>query len=407
MRKILQPQYVSSFNCIGTDCEVNCCFGWIIAIDKKTYQKYRTLKDEELIGNIKRFVTRNRRNPTDNHYATIHLGNNGECGFLDEKRLCLFHKKHGEDALSIVCSQYPRYYNFVNGVYEKSLTISCIEATRIILLNPQPMEFIETEEDQSVRYMLTASIDTRNSEKVDQYFWDLRIFTITVLQNRDYSLWQRLIVLGLFYEQISKLIDEGKAKNIPEHINVFTRRIQRGDYKEVLSALPNQITVQMELMKELIECRFKEGSNEQRFIRCFAEFLHGIQYTADSSKEAISERYATVCEQYYKPFMDQHEYILENYVVNYVFKNLFPFNGEMHIFDNYVMLVVHYSLVKMLLIGMAGFHQENFDIEHVVKLIQSFSKVIEHNNVYLKNVFELLKSNEFNTMPYMAILIKN
>ena len=98
---------------------------------------------------------------------------------------------------------------------------------------------------------------------------------------------------------------------------------------------------------------------------------------------------------------------MENYLVNYVFKNLFPFSGEKHIFDNYVMLIVHYAMIKMLLIGMAGFHKEKFKTEHVIKLIQSFSRTVEHNSAYLKKVNKLLRDNKFNTMPYMAILIKN
>jgi len=64
-------------------------------------------------------------------------------------------------------------------------------------------------------------------------------------------------------------------------------------------------------------------------------------------------------------------------------------------------------MIKMHLIGMAGFHKENFAVEHVIQLIQSFSKTIEHNVQYLRDVKELLKKHEFTTMAYMSILIKN
>lgn len=121
----------------------------------------------------------------------------------------------------------------------------------------------------------------------------------------------------------------------------------------------------------------------------------------------MGKRYTEAYTNFYKPFMEEKEYIFESYLVNYVFKNLFPLNGEKHVFDNYVMLIVHYSMTKMLLIGMAGFNRGNFNNDHVVKLIQSFAKTIEHNNAYQKNIFNLLESNNFTTMAYMAILIKN
>lgn len=41
MKKIvLKPTYLDKFKCIGIKCEDNCCQGWSIDIDKKTYKKY-------------------------------------------------------------------------------------------------------------------------------------------------------------------------------------------------------------------------------------------------------------------------------------------------------------------------------------------------------------------------------
>ena len=118
----------------------------------------------------------------------------------------------------------------------------------------------------------------------------------------------------------------------------------------------------MELMKEVADQRIFTGVNSQRFLQCFAEFLNGIAYTAESQKEENGQRYTAAATDYYQPFMAEHAYIMENYLVNYAFKNLFPLSGGKHIFDNYVMLIVHYAMIKLLLIGMAGFHKENFRV---------------------------------------------
>jgi lysine-N-methylase len=42
------------------------------------------------------------------------------------------------------------------------------------------------------------------------------------------------------------------------------------------------------------------------------------------------------------------------------------------------MMCVLYSVIKGLLIGMAGKYQGAFAAEHVVKLVQSFAKAVEH-----------------------------
>jgi len=409
-QKILQPQYVGKFQCIGPACEDSCCIGWRVQIDKDTYQKYRKCSDNELRIKMDENVTRNRSNSRMLNYAKIVLNGDGACPFIDGEKLCAIQRKLGEELLSVTCTTYPRMTNTINDVLEKSLTMSCPEAARQALLTVDPMQFDEIEEDNNARNNPGIVLDTRDlklAQRPQRYFWELRIFVISLLQNRSYLLWQRLVILGLFCKNVNELVTAGKAHDITVLIDTYQSRLDQDIFRSELDSIPNQLTIQLELMKEVADIRVVTGVSSQRFVECFGEFLHGIQYTAEASKEEIGGRYVEAYDKYYQPFMEQHEYILENYLVNFVFKNLFPVNGEKHIFDNYVMLIIHYSMIKMLLIGMAGYHKENFDTHHVIKLIQSFAKVIEHNNAYVKQAFKLLKANKMNTLAYMAILTKN
>ncbi|EPZ0753721.1 flagellin lysine-N-methylase, partial [Yersinia enterocolitica] len=38
--KIIQPNYVSNFNCVGSECRDHCCKRWNISLDKETYRRY-------------------------------------------------------------------------------------------------------------------------------------------------------------------------------------------------------------------------------------------------------------------------------------------------------------------------------------------------------------------------------
>lgn len=410
MRKTMQPQYVGKFQCIGPTCEDNCCIGWRVPIDKDTYQHYRKCSDVQLRLQMDKKVTRVRTNATLNTYAKIVLNVNNVCPFIDGEKLCSIQRKLGEEMLSTTCAAYPRMINSLNGIMEKSLTLSCPEAVRLALLPPEPMEFELIETDTAFRYNLGTQLDT-NDQKLAQrphrYLWDLRIFIFSLLQNRSYPLWQRLVILGLFCNTISELVKDNMVHSIPELIETYQARLDQDIFRSDLESIPNQLTIQMEIMKEIADESILVGDYNQRYYECVAEFVHGIQYTAEAGKDEIGGRYAKAYDSYYQPFMQLHEHILENYLVNYVFKNLFPVNGEKLFFDNYVILIVHYSMIKMLLIGMASFHKENFGTDHVLKLIQSFAKVVEHNKAYVKQIFQLLKDNKMNTLAYMAILIKN
>ncbi len=88
-------------------------------------------------------MTINTTNPSDDNYARIEL-DGPACPFLSEG-WCAIQKKLGEEYLSIMCSAYPRVMNIVDDVLQRSLDLSCPEAARIVLLDPNPMQFDEEE----------------------------------------------------------------------------------------------------------------------------------------------------------------------------------------------------------------------------------------------------------------------
>ena len=181
-----------------------------------------------------------------------------------------------------------------------------------------------------------------------------------------------------------------------------------GYFKQTLDGIPVAINIQRELVKQLIVERFKENPiNSTRYLECLSEALTGFGSVEDSTDQQMEYKYCKALEEYYTPFMGKHEYVIENYLVNYAFKNLFPIGGGRSVFDNYVMMIVHYALIKIHLIGMAGYHKEGFGTNHIVKLIQSLGKAMEHNVAYLNRAFDFLKQNNFANMAGMAILIKN
>lgn len=407
-RPMLVPAFMQQFSCIGSACEDTCCAGWQVAIDQATYKKYNKVHSE-IKPLLDKHVKRNRANKGSADYAKIALTPDMSCPMLNEEKLCSIQLKLGEEYLSNVCMTYPRISNIVNGVLEKSATMSCPEAARLALLNPDGIEFNETEEEINVRNAISQRLDTTaaHGEQLDQYFWEFRIFSIQILQNRKYSLAERLIILGLFFQKVEQYIQESRLQEIPQLIASYTALAEGEGISDILNDIPSLSSIQMELLKNLVDQRVSRGLHNQRYIGCLSEFMYGIEYKKGSSVEEISARYQAAYNDYYQPFMSKHEYVLENYLVNYIYIRLFPLVRSKQVFEEYIMMVIHYAMIKMHLIGMAGFHKENFNLDHVIKLIQSFSKTIEHNSLYLREVRELLRKNEYNSMAYMAILIKN
>lgn len=408
-RLVLVPQYMRKFVCIGSECEDTCCKGWQVNVDKATYKKYKKVTDPTLKPLLEENIKRIRSNSSEESYAKILLDKEKGCPMLTQEGLCGIQLALGEQYLSNVCLTYPRITNQVNGILEKSATTSCPEITRLALLNPQGIEFDEIEEDVETRNIISKNINTNmDNQHLVHYFWDLRIFTIQVIQNRNFSLNDRLIMLGMFYKKVQEYVEAKNTNQIPELIDSYNKLIAEGAFTESFAKLPARVDVQLHILKQLIDFRLTSSAvNSIRYKECFEDFLQGIHYQPGDTLEVVTEHYQKAYKEHYEPFMHKHEYVMENYLVNYVFKNAFPLGKDKNAFEEFVMLVLHYGLIKMHLIGMTGYYKQEFSLDHVVKLIQSFARTVEHNPVYLNQIFDLLKENGYTSMAYMAVFIKN
>ena len=409
-QKVLIPEYMQKFHCIGSDCEDTCCFGWGVQIDKTTYKKYMNDKKTDLRQDFLQKVVKNTTGLSDYDYARIKLCSDGTCPFLDESKLCRIQLKHGEEYLSTVCTTYPRMSQIIDGVLEKSATLSCPEAARLCLLNPDGVDFVEIEEDLRTRNIIGRSINTNNSDfnnSPEKYFWDLRFFSIQLIKCRDYEMWERLLILGLFYNELQEKVDKNRVGEIPALVESYQDMATSGVFNGILNEFESQTAIQLRLLKEMTSKDIFNIKTQKRFMVCLDEFSQGIHSDQTANDEEILDYYKEAYNNYYKPFMDKKGYMLENYLVNIMFKNLFPFSGKNGLFENYLIIALHYSIIKMILIGMSGYYKQDFNEKHVIKLIQSFGKVLEHDRYFFKLAFDALEKSGFKELSHIAILIKD
>ncbi|BDI30049.1 flagellin lysine-N-methylase [Capsulimonas corticalis] len=414
--KLLQPRYFADFRCIGSDCEDTCCAGMGVVIDKETYGKYQECSHPDLKPIIDTGIAVNPESTSDATYAQV-VVKDGHCPFLTDERLCAIQQILGERALSRTCAMFPRAMSTVNGVVERSLYLSCPEAARVVLLNPEPMQFDQITEDQDERFTdfpILNSDDFADAPKPYRYFWEVRAFIVSLLQNREYRVWERLIVLGLFCDQLNQHIIDQTTDGVPDLMQSYTDLLALRGFDETLAGVGVHPAVQLNFLAQSMEHRIFSDSVSTRFVDCYYECMEGIGYTPDTSIDDGAARYAAAYEQYYKPFMDQREHIFENYLVNYVFKLLFPFGPqksvyyeEKSVYSEFVLMAAHFAMLRSLLVGMSGYYQSSFGEPQIVKLFQSFAKAIEHNPPYLKRILKSLEENEMSDMAVMAVFIKN
>jgi lysine-N-methylase len=417
----LQPRSYRAFRCIGAGCEDTCCIGWGVNVDRPTYEAYQHCDDPDLSSSLHRLVTINDPASGDDNFARITLSG-AACPFLSEG-LCSIQKKLGERYLSKMCAAYPRVMSVVDEVLYRSLHLSCPEAARIVLLDPNLMEFdAEPHQEDGSRPGNLAVLNTRDAKYPDKpylYFQGVRSVVISILQNRNYALWQRLAILGSLCDQLNARASGSLQHEIPNVVEGYRDAVSRGLFDDSLGQLQARPAAQLETGVELIVGRIGSDYTSPRFLDCYKEFMSGLEWTAESSMLDLGLRYAAAYSKHYAPFMTSHEYMLEHYLVNYVHGSLFPLGPQEStqnlgvpqvvnsIGRQYMLMAVYYAIIKTVLIGMAAFHKTEFSAAHVIKLVQSCAKTFEHSVAFPARAFEILSNHGIEDCVGMAMLIQN
>jgi len=404
----VRPQYALKFRCIGTQCEDDCCHGWDVMVDQETYGKYESLPALQPVLQ-ERFI-QITASAGDGRQYLIKRTASSACPFLTRERLCEIHKNYGENYLSAVCSSYPRVSRRIDGLPETALSLSCPEAARLVLLDAQLMP--TAGEEASARYSRLLKLGDRPCGAVHspiRFFWEIREFCLALLQDRSYALWQRLFLLGMFSKRLNEIIENQQVVLLPQLLRDHAQIASEGRLRAALEGIPVQASVQLKMLMEVVKGYLAYcGPNMSRIWECLQDFLHGTRYQSGIDLETHTSYYLEAYNRYYVPFTQRHPYLLENYLVNHIFKTRFPFGPKSgNQWDNpeneFVMMCLEFSIIKGLLIGMAGHYRETFSTEHAVKLIQAFAKSVEHNSA-LRAVINWQGLAESNSM---AALLKN
>lgn len=393
-----QPSFYTAFQCIGAACEDTCCEGWAVSVDKATYDKYQNSSDLELGAKLKELVTITQGG-NEALYASIQ-STGGRCAFLADG-LCGIQRRLGEDYLGRTCATYPRISNTFENRRERSLDLSCPEAARLALLDPKPMQFGDA-----------FSVPGSNT--------GVRKLLIELLQNRDYPVSKRLILVGRLCDEWSKL----EASSVSEErrtslLELFALAVENKLYDAELQQCPNDPATQLATALELLVARLQLDYTSPRYMDLYRDFADGLGLKMQSATPELGSRYAEVYRRDYAPFMERHEYILENYLVAYAFRTLLPFglpsvNRLLNLpkagrgpLAQFMLMGSYFSLSKTLMIGLAGKHKADFSTEHIVRSIQSISKTMEHCETYPIRLLEILTSKGIRDSVGMAVLIQN
>nr|WP_326529484.1 flagellin lysine-N-methylase [Rhodoferax sp.] len=388
MQDAAAPDYYDKFQCNGPECPDTCCSGWSVHIDRETYHQYRRNQHPVLAPLVKLAVKKNPSPHADNEntFGVMQMRPDGACHFLQTDRLCMIQNVLGEKALSDTCRIYPRYLNRFGPQREKALGISCPQAARLILLNPQPIQFVTAKPEPAIdglsftsyRFPLQSDGDPEQIAILN----DMRAVIIGILQCRSLSIGARVMVLGFMLGELDQITTSPAFAHASEIVPVLQAFVAMLDHPEQLELqftqlqgnLPRKLTVAAQLIG-----KFMGERTNPRFAQCLSAAAQGLGVVEGVTdlESAILKAYTQANPAHYQPYMQDRAYIFENYLVNEAIIRLFPFTRGSYL-DLYREMVCNLAIIQVMLVGVAGYHQGLTD-EWVLQTMQTFARKATHN----------------------------
>lgn len=396
------PKYLKEFKCIGGKCSDSCCIGWDIDIDKTTFRQYYKVKDQEMKRMFQKNVHNNEYCTSDNiDYGRVKLKGEKRCPFLDGENYCIIYSKLGEEYLSNVCTSFPRILNKINGFYEMSLDISCPEAARILLAKEEGIKFEESNETLG-KHIISSEIDTKSKEfngSPIKYFTEIRDLSIKIIQNRNLSLDERLYILGEFLNELEDELEDN-YNNVPKFIKEYDINSTKNPYeKEEMS-----YTLQVAFFKTVFKLANIFEKTDSDIFKKYTKEVMDVLKLDEENITKNSELYVDAFEDYNKKFMKEYSYIFENYLVNFMYNNIFPFSESQSVFDGYILLLIRYAYIKLYLVGLYLNNKEESK-ENIIDFIQVFSKSIEHHKTLLVDLLNYIKRNDYDNIEFAKMFL--
>lgn len=401
--KALKPFYYDDFKCIGGQCIDNCCSNnWTIDIDEKTYKKYKKLKGD-WGKRINSNISRNRSKGKENHfrYGKINL-KNGKCELLTEEGLCTLHRDLGEKYLCMTCKIYPREVKKYGEIYEKNLSLSCPEVARYLVKNNNVFSFNMDDETLTEIEREVVSYGDDN-KRLYSLIWDSRNLAIEILQFKEISLWKRIVFLKMLTDKVQNIIKNSNYSEYEEILNIFRSQIIDINVINSLDNISAIPSVKVKFIQSVLQARKNIGISNEKFNNLIDEYNELVKNDDENKDtfELVIEK-----EKEFNIYLKEYEDIFENLLVYLVYKHFMNAVNTKELNKECNNIIISYAVIKMLLLARWFKNSKNLTEDDFVEVFYVFSRVIEHNEVFLTDLNKKLKEAGYDTIAYLTILVR-
>lgn len=382
--KFYMPDYYDKFHCLAGQCPDTCCAAWAVVLDDTAYASYQAI-DGPFGDRVRSAICQH-----DGEYCFVQT--DGRCALLDRDGLCSIQKQLGHQALCQVCQFYPRFSTEIGMRREMGLCLSCPEAARLILTNPEPIRFHEYEADAGA--VIPHDVDAA------LYFQLLtsRQTMLRILQDRTRPIAERACLLLDFGEKLQAKLHPRRCGGMgavsQQYLDgsFLSRRLQKLRQSRCTPA--QRIHLSQAQFYTLRTLEHLSDAWEQQLT---ADSLHLTTILESGQHQALLRAF----QQHTQAYESQYEHLMVYFVYKYVLRAAFDrkiaWRLKLAVFSFW--MIREMGLVQWLNADRA------FTSHDLVELARQYSKELEHSEENMVRMAELLSHKSYFTRQALCALL--
>ncbi len=285
---------------------------------------------------------------------------------------------------------------------EYTFRINQERVLRTLMNTPEVLQYrmITLKPEHEEEYM-------KNGEKliaetpILKYYWALKTLTMNVLQNRNYVMEKRMLLLNFAYKTAQGMIDQGKEELIPQFVNEFTSAKNHDEVIKYFESIRPNFAYSLCDGLSFLRALPKTEAMDKVLFNVFKNV------NVDRSMKNFKfdeKKYLPMKKDYYEDFLKGKEHYIEHVMVNYVWTYCMPFaDYRLTLWDNFVFFNTIFNTIKVMLTCYT-YGRDDKD-EAFVTAMTAFEEALgEIKGNIVKRVVEANKAEGLTNNGDMAIL---
>lgn len=376
------PYYYKEFRCIADKCKDSCCIGWEIDIDEDTYDYYNSIS-----GDFGKRLKENMKSGEENCFRL----KQGRCPFLNQKNLCDICIELGEEALSEVCTEYPRFTMEYGDVVEKCMALSCEEVGRLLFQSTNPFAYEEMEQEAcyNVMWEQDDSDEVFEEEEPEEQYIEaveaVRESVFHILAMREISIESRLEECLRFCERMQEKVNEGQYEEV----------IQLTSKDSLLEHKKKEVDRNDKMDSKEVEIRFHQQMKAR--MNCYGKLEvldEEWRHTFRHAKETLLDEKITLQDYVnaYKEFMNEdrereYEQLMDYFIFRYFMRAVYDYN----LVDKMKFAALSFLCLRDLDLVRFLNQERNYTVKDRIDLSRIYSKEVEHSEENVEALNEMLE----------------